>query len=117
LNLRQDLEVNAGPDAKNEWFYSLAAEVDAGLQRKDEARRATDLRSIARDPVNGTLMALRLALVYAWTGERDRAIEQLDILSRMPSNVSFGELRLNPSWDSLRGDPRFEEIVNRLAVK
>jgi serine/threonine-protein kinase len=121
LNLRQRLDAETPPEAQNEWFYSLAGEVDAGLQRKDEAireaRRATDLRSIAQDPINGTLMALRLALVYAWTRERDRAIEQLDILARMPSDVSFGDLRFNPDWDPLRGDPRFEEVVNRLAPK
>lgn len=121
LNLRQELERETTPQAKNEWFYSLAAEIDAGLHRKDEAiseaRRATDMRSIAQDPINGTTMVLRLALVYAWTGEYDRAIEQLDILSRIPSDVNFGELRFDPSWDCLRGDPRFEKIVNRLAVK
>ena len=91
------------------------------MNRKEEAireaRRVTDLHPIAQDPVNGPHMAQWLALVYAWTGERDRAIEQLEILAGMPSNVSFGELRFSPCWDSLRGDPRFEQLIEKLAPK
>ena len=52
-----------------------------------------------------------LALVYAWTGERDRALEQLEIVARIPAGPTYGDLRFNPCWDSLRGDPRFDKIV------
>ena len=121
LTMRHDLDANSIPDARNEWYYGLAAKCDAGLNRKDEAireaRRVTDLHPIAQDPVNGPHMAQWLALVYAWTGERDRAIEQLEILAGMPSNVSFGELHFSPCWDSLRGDPRFEQLIEKLAPK
>ena len=56
-----------------------------------------------------------LALIYAWTGERDLAIEQLEILAGVPSNISYGALRFSPDWDSLRGDPRFEKLVASLS--
>jgi len=53
-------------------------------------------------------------LVYAWTGERDLAIDQLEIVAKIPAGPSYGDLRFNPCWDSLRGDPRFEKIVTKL---
>jgi hypothetical protein len=52
-----------------------------------------------------------LALVYAWTGERDRALEQLEIVATVPAGPTYGDLRFDPCWDSLRGDKRFHKIV------
>jgi len=54
-------------------------------------------------------------VICAWTGERDQAIQQLEILAKLPAGVSYGEIRLDPFWDPLRGDPRFERIVASLA--
>jgi len=53
------------------------------------------------------------AIICAWTGERDLAIEQLQTLVRIPAaaGTTYGELRLDAWWDPLRGDPRFEKIV------
>src|SRR5206468_10852585 len=54
-------------------------------------------------------------LVYAWTGEPDRALEQLEKVATIPGHehdaVTCGDLRFNPCWDSLRGDKRFDKIV------
>jgi hypothetical protein len=58
-----------------------------------------------------------MALTYAWIGERDLAIEQLEIAAKLPAGPDYGDLRLNPMWDSLRGDSRFEKIVASLAPK
>jgi hypothetical protein len=41
--------------------------------------------------------------------------EQLRIATKLPGPLSYGELRLHPYWDSLRGDPRFEKLVASLA--
>jgi tetratricopeptide (TPR) repeat protein len=93
--------------------------IDAGLGRKEEAiregRRAVELLPLTRDSINGTLLLEYLAVIYAWTGEKDLALEQLAALTRIPSNVSYGRLRLHPYWDPLRGDPRFEKIIASLA--
>ena len=62
-------------------------------------------------------MVRNLAWVYAWTGERNLAIEKLEMLSKIPVDLSYGDLHLNPCWDSLRGDPRFEKIVTSLKPK
>jgi hypothetical protein len=61
--------------------------------------------------LQGPQIATTLALVYAWTGERDRALEQLEIVAKIPAGPSYGDLLFNPCWNSLRGDPRFDKIV------
>ena len=52
-----------------------------------------------------------LAVIYAWVGEKDLAFKQLEEVLRIPSEVSYGQLRLHPYWDPLRGDPRFEKLL------
>ena len=96
--------------------------VDAGLGRKEEARRegqrAIEVQKGAKwDPLQGPNVLAHFALICAWTGERDLAVEQLETLAHMPGGLSYGELRLNLIWDSLRGDSRFEKIVADLAPK
>ena len=91
--------------------------LDARLGRKEdairEARQAVDLMPIAKDSQWGPIQVADLALVYAWTGERDRALEQLEIVATIPGDAptTYGDLRFNPCWDDLRGDPRFDKIV------
>ena len=95
--------------------------IDASLGRKAEAlregRRAIELASVKKDAVSSPLMIQYLALIAAWTGDKDLACEQLAIAVRPPSILSYGELKLLPWWDPLRGDPRFEKIVASLAPK
>ena len=94
---------------------------DAALGHKDDAiregRRAVELLPVTKDSIVGALLVEKLALIYAWTGEKDLAFEQLAIAARIPGYLSYGELRLHPYWDPLRGDPRFEKIVASLAPK
>jgi TolB-like protein/Tfp pilus assembly protein PilF len=93
--------------------------IDAGLGRKAEAlregRRAIELASVKKDAVSSPLMTQYLALIAAWTGDKDLACEQLLVAVRPPSVLSYGELKLLPWWDPLRGDSRFEQIVASLA--
>jgi TolB-like protein/Tfp pilus assembly protein PilF/class 3 adenylate cyclase len=100
---------------------SVLGLIDAGLGRKEEAqregRRACELLPVSKDALYGPDLVVNLALIYAWTGEKDRAIEQLARAAEIPGNLSYGLLKLNPEWDSLRGEPRFERIVASLAPK
>jgi TonB family protein len=59
----------------------------------------------------------QLAIIYAWTGEKDLALEQLAFSAQIPAGVTYGRLKLDPEWDVLRSDPRFEKIVASLAPK
>ncbi len=94
---------------------------DAALGNKEDAiregRRAIELLPVSKNAIEGALFIRYLAVVYAWTGEKDLAFEQLTIAAKLPGFLSYGELRLHPYWDPLRGDPRFEKIVASLAPK
>jgi TolB-like protein/class 3 adenylate cyclase/Tfp pilus assembly protein PilF len=94
---------------------------DAALGNKDDAiregRRAVELMPVSKNAIVGPSLIEFLALIYAWTGEKDPAFEQLTMAARLPGFLSYGELRLHPFWDPLRGDPRFEKIVASLAPK
>jgi hypothetical protein len=56
-------------------------------------------------------------MICAWAGEREMALEQLKAIAGTPGGPGYGGLRLDPMWDLLRGDPRFEQIVSDLAPK
>lgn len=95
--------------------------IDAGLGRKQEAlregRHAIELVPIAKDSLDGPVVLTEFAKICAWTGERDLAIEQLQVVAKIPAGPDYGDLRLSPAWDPLRGDPRFEKIVSSLGPK
>jgi hypothetical protein len=59
-------------------------------------------------------MVKYLAMIAAWVGDKDLACEQLAIAIRNPSDLSYGQLKLMPFWDPLRGDPRFEKLVEEV---
>jgi TolB-like protein/Tfp pilus assembly protein PilF len=115
---RKRVDAAWGDKSKDADYFYQVARLDAGLGLKEdaitEAQRAVDLKPIAKDSVDGPDLVANLALVYAWTGERELALEQLEIVAKIPAGPSYGDLRFNPCWDSLRGDPRFEKMVASL---
>jgi TolB-like protein/cytochrome c-type biogenesis protein CcmH/NrfG len=100
---------------------AVLAQVDAGLGRKElaiqEAKHAVDLMPVSKDIYDGALVLEGLAQVYTWSNEPDRAIEPLQKLIAMPGYTDYVRLKLYPIWNPLRGDPRFEKILNSLAPK
>jgi serine/threonine protein kinase/Tfp pilus assembly protein PilF len=94
---------------------------DAALGHKDDAiregRRAVELLPVTKDSIIGALLLKNLALIYAWTGEKNLSLEQLSVAAKIPGPLSYGELRLHPNWDPLRSDPGFDKIVASLAPK
>ncbi len=118
----QEKTVQAQPDYGPAWC--VLGVIDAALGRKEDAlregRRAVELLPVERDSVNGLHMIEYLAMTAAWVGEKDLACEQLARAIRYPmypSAVSYGELKLMPWWDALRGEPCFEKIVASSAPK
>jgi eukaryotic-like serine/threonine-protein kinase len=88
---------------------------NAALGRKEEAlregRRAVELLPVTKDAMTGAELLRNLAIIYAWTGEKDLALRQLEDLLPLYGPISYGQLRLHPWWDPLRDDPRFEKLV------
>ena len=95
--------------------------IDAALGRKEEAiregRHAVELLPLEKDSILGSPLMTYLGVIYTWTGEKTLAIEELEAIFRQPGDLSYGDLKLNPSWDALRSDPRFEKLVTSLAPK
>jgi len=118
----QEKVVRAQPDdlTQSVELCSLGL-IDAALGRKQEAlsegRRAVELLPVTKSAIEGAEILYFYAAICAQVGERDLAIEQLKTLAKIPGGAHYGELRLDPFWDPLRGDPRFEKIVASLAPK
>src|SRR4029453_218999 len=95
--------------------------IDAALGRKADALReglrGVEVLPVEKDALNGTRMVSYFAMIAAWVGEKDLACEQLAIAIGHSSDLSYGQLKLLPFWDPLRGEPCFEKIVASLAPK
>ncbi len=102
----------------------LLAVAYALMGRKEEAiaqaLRVVELEPESQDAFHGTYNQATLALVYARTGENDKAIALIERLLSTPGPVGISAgsetitqatLRLSWLWDPLRGDPRFKKIV------
>jgi serine/threonine-protein kinase len=92
--------------------------IDAGLSRKGEAveegRRAVELLPLAEDAVDGAATLSFLAMIYAWTGDINAAMEQLQFLAKTPGGPPVGYLKYDPAWDAVRSDPRFEPMLKSI---
>jgi TolB-like protein/Flp pilus assembly protein TadD len=88
----------------------------AGLGEKNaaiaEGKRAMMLLPESRDALDGPKMTLALAQIYAWTGENDAALDLLERSLITPAGVTVSSLKLNPFWDPLRSDARFQALVD-----
>jgi tetratricopeptide (TPR) repeat protein len=114
---QQEEEIRDHPDSIE--LLSELGVIDASLERKEEAlnegRRAMELAHSVKDSSTEPYVQMCFAIICVWTGERELALEQLETLSKAPGFHTYGDFRLNPMWDPLRGDPRFEKIVASLA--
>jgi adenylate cyclase len=119
---QQEKIVQAQPDYGP--ALCVLAMIDAALGHNDlaldEGRRAIALTPLEKDVVNGSRVTQYFAITAAWTGDKELALQQLETGLRAPVAsyaLSYGALKLFPVWDPLRGDPRFEKIIESLAPK
>jgi TolB-like protein/Flp pilus assembly protein TadD len=93
----------------------------AGLGEKElaiaEGKRAVQLLPESQDAFDGPKMTVALAQIYAWTGESDQAIQLLDRSLSTPMGITVPFLKLDPMWEPLRNDPRFQALIDRYAAK
>jgi len=96
-------------------FHSSLGIAYAGLGRKEDALRegklAVELLPVTKEALRGCYRVKDLARIYVMVGEYDLAIEQLEYLLSIPSELSIPLLRLDPAWDPLRNHPRFQKLV------
>ena len=100
---------------------SVLGMIDAMLGRADDAiregRRAVELLSVDQDSINGSHLLMNLAIIYAAAGQKDLAVETINLLLSKPGDGSYGEFRLNLFWDPLQDHPGFQKIVASLAPR
>jgi TolB-like protein/Flp pilus assembly protein TadD len=104
------------PDYAQAWAY--LGLTDAMLGRREDAiregTRACELLPYSKDSWVGSSWVINLAMIYAWVGDKESALKQLEISVNIPTGISYGELKHYPDWDPLRGDPRFEALVEKM---
>src|SRR5262249_17716723 len=81
-----------------------------------EGKKAVELRPESQDAFDGPRCTAALAQIYAWTGEFDEAFRLLDHLLSVPSGLTAAILKIDPAWDSLRKDPRFQALIDKYAT-
>ena len=93
----------------------------AALGRKQEAiaegKRAVELLPESQDAFDGPKITASLAEIYALTGESDEAFRLLDHLLQVPNGLTVPTLKLDPVWDPLRKDPRFQALIDKYSAK
>jgi TolB-like protein/Flp pilus assembly protein TadD len=93
----------------------------AALGQKQEAiaegKRAVELLPESLDALDGPQGTSALAQIYAWTGESDEAFRLLDHLLAIPNGLTLPMFKLDPAWDPLRKDPRFQALIDKYSPK
>jgi TolB-like protein/Tfp pilus assembly protein PilF len=100
---------------------AVLAQVDANLGNKElalnEAQKAAALMPVSKDAYDGALILQGLAQVYTWTGDHDRAIDEVQTLIGMPGYTSYGYLKTDPAWQPLQGHSRFQQLLASMVSK
>jgi tetratricopeptide (TPR) repeat protein len=101
--------------------HALLGQIYAGLGRTDDAiregKRAVELLPESKDALDGPVMTLILAQIYTMVGDLDSALPLLEHSLGTPGGITVSLLKLDPSWDRLRSDPRFQKIIKSFGVK
>jgi TolB-like protein/Flp pilus assembly protein TadD len=92
----------------------------AALDQKEEAiaegKRAVELVPESQDAFDGPRYTASLAQIYAWTGEFDEAFRLIDHLLSVPRGLALSIFKIDPAWDPLRKDPRFQALIDKYAA-
>ena len=115
LKAKEFAETQLKQDPQNASRHVELAQVLAWLGEKEaalaEAKRATELLPESKDAFEGPSITEAVAIVHCIVGDTDRAIELLDGLLARPSVTSVPMLKINPIWDPLRHDSRFQDLI------
>ncbi len=113
---RAQIEREQKAHPADERIYSALGIAYAGLGRNDEAVRAgmhgVDLLPVEKEAWRGSSRLADLAMIYAMTGDQDKAVDTLEHLLSIPCELSAMFLKIDPRWSSLRENKRFQSLIN-----
>jgi tetratricopeptide (TPR) repeat protein len=114
---RAALEFHSQAQPDEASFHSQLGIIYARLGRKTDAVREGEtgvrLLPVSREAWRGANLVTALALIYTIVGQRSDAMDRLEYVLSIPSQISGAALRSDPRWAPLRGEPRFERLVGR----
>jgi tetratricopeptide (TPR) repeat protein len=125
--VRPALESDVRAHPEDSGTHAALGRLYAFMGRKEDAiregRHGVELCPESTDALNGPQFTYNLALVYALTDEVDQALPLVERLLRTPGattreyfatggGITQAELRLRWQWDKLRGDPRFQKMLD-----
>jgi TolB-like protein/Tfp pilus assembly protein PilF len=112
---RQALEEQLKSNPDNAQAHALLASALAYMGRKADAiregRRAVELTSPAKDGYTGPYLQHQLARIYLLVGEEDKALDELEPLLKIPYYLTPAWLKIDPMFDPLRKNPRFQRLL------
>ena len=112
-------DIRQTPDDAN--AHSRLAEALAWLGQKEaaltEIKRAQELLPESKDAFEGPAITEAVAKIHAIFGDAAGAVPVLDGLLQRPSTVTVAVLKLNPIWDRIRNDPRFQALIDKYGAK
>jgi TolB-like protein/Flp pilus assembly protein TadD len=103
--------------ARHAQHGTILAALDQKQEAINEGKRAIELLPESEDAFDGPFMTASLAAIYTWVGEHDEAFRLLDHLLQTPNGLTVPVLKLDPMWDPLREDPRFQALIDKYAAK
>jgi TolB-like protein/Flp pilus assembly protein TadD len=115
--LVKEAPLSADRHANLGWLYAFMGRKDDAIR---EGQRAVELKPESKDAFDGAIMNCYLALIYARVGEKDLALPLIERLLKTPGavdsvdySITLNDLKFRWEWDPLRGDPRFQKLIER----
>src|SRR6266404_8720625 len=102
--------------ARHAQYGAILASLDQKQEAINEGKRAVELLPESEDAFDGPIITASLAEIYTWVGEPDEAFRLLDHLLTVPNGLTVPTLKLDPTWDPLRKDPRFQALIDKYAA-
>jgi TolB-like protein/Tfp pilus assembly protein PilF len=121
LRAKQDAErlLKQNPGQAN--AIATVAETQAWLGEKDAAlagiKQAQQIVPVSKDAFGGMEIMQMAAEIYTILGDNDKALTTLDEMLQKPSPMTVQGLKMNPMWDPLRKDPRFQALLDKYGAK
>ncbi len=112
---RQALESQLRDQPDNAQVHAILGTALAYLGRKADAvregRRAVELVPTTRDGYTGPYLQHQLVRIYILVGENDKALDELEPLLKTPYYLTPAWLKIDPMFDPLRKNPRFQRLI------